>query len=47
MLAMGSVHSKIMQELTVHYNSQITVDVYTHVNMGAKRDAVDAVPKIF
>lgn len=47
MLAMGGVHPKVMQELASHYSSQITMDIYTHVNMDAKRAAVDAVSKLF
>ena len=47
MLAMGGVHPKVMQELAGHYSSQITMDIYTHVNMDAKRAAVDAVSKLF
>ena len=47
MLAMGNVHPKVMQELTGHYSSQITMDIYTHVNMDAKRQAVEAVSKLF
>ena len=47
MLAMGGVHPKVMQELAGHYSSQITMDIYTHVNMDAKREAVEAVSKLF
>lgn len=47
MLAVGGVHPKVMQELAGHYSSQITMDIYTHVNMDAKRDAVEAVSKLF
>lgn len=47
MLALSGVHPKVMQELTGHYSSQITMDIYTHVNMDAKRDAVAAVSKAF
>ena len=36
---MGGVHPKVMQELAGHYSSQITMDIYTHVNMDAKREA--------
>ena len=38
---------KVMQELAGHYSSQITMDIYTHVNMDAKKEAVAAVSKIF
>ena len=47
MLAMSGVHPKVMQELAGHYSSQITMDIYTHVNMDAKREAVAAVSKAF
>jgi integrase len=44
---MSGVHPKVMQELAGHYSSQITMDIYTHVNMEAKREAVAAVSKVF
>lgn len=47
LLAMSGVHPKVMQELAGHYSSQITMDIYTHVNMEAKREAVAAVSKVF
>lgn len=47
MLALSGVHPKVMQEPAGHYSSQITMDIYTHVNMDAKRDAVAAVSKAF
>lgn len=47
MLAMSGVHPKVMQELAGHYSSQITMDIYTHVNMDAKRDAMKAVSRKF
>lgn len=47
LLAMNGVHPKVMQELAGHYSSQTTMDIYTHVNMDAKRDAVAAVSKVF
>lgn len=37
----------VMQELAGHSSSRVTMDIYTHVNMTAKRDAVDAVSKLF
>ena len=40
LLALNGVHPKVMQELAGHYSSQITMEIYTHVNMEAKRDAV-------
>ena len=45
--ASNGVHPKVMQELAGHYSSQITMDIYTHVNMDAKREAVAAVSKVF
>lgn len=47
MLAMSGVHPKVMQELAGHYSSQITMDIYTHVSMEAKRAAVEAVSGLF
>ena len=46
MLAMNGVHPKVMQELAGHYSSQITMDIYTHVNLDAKRDAVNALSRL-
>lgn len=46
MLVLSGVHPKVMQELAGHYSSQITMGIYTHVNMDAKRDAVAAVSKV-
>lgn len=47
LLALNGVHPKVMQELVDHYSPQITMDIYTHVNMDAKREAVAAVSKAF
>ena len=47
LLALNGVHPKVMQELAGHYSSQITMDIYTHVNMDAKKEAVATVSKIF
>ena len=47
LLALSGVHPRVMQELAGHYSSQITMDIYTHVNMDAKREAVAAVSKAF
>lgn len=47
LLAESGVHPKVMQELAGHSSSRVTMDIYTHVNMTAKRDAVDAVSKLF
>ena len=47
LLALNGVHPKVMQELVGHYSPQITMDIYTHVNMDAKREAVAAVSKAF
>ncbi len=41
------MHPKVMKELAGHYSSQITMDVYTHVNMDTKREAVAAVSRLF
>lgn len=47
LLALNGVHPKVMQELAGHYSSQITMDIYTHVNLDAKKEAVAAVSKVF
>lgn len=47
LLALNGVHPKVMQERAGHYSSQITMDIYTHVNMDAKKEAVATVFKIF
>ena len=47
LLALNGVHPEVMQELAGHYSSQITMDIYTHVNMDAKREAVQAVSHMF
>ena len=36
-----------MQVLAGHHSSQITMDIYTHMDMDAKREAVEAVSKLF
>ncbi|MFU0811953.1 MAG: Site-specific integrase [Atopobium sp.] len=47
LLAEKGVHPKIMQELAGHSNARITMEIYTHVNMDAKREAVASVSEIF
>ena len=47
LLAEEGVYPKVMQELAGHYSSQITMDVCTHVNMDAKREAVASASKLF
>lgn len=47
MLAEQGVHPKVMQELAGHANAQITMDIYTHVNMDQKRDAAETVEDAF
>ncbi|MEG1751301.1 MAG: tyrosine-type recombinase/integrase, partial [Raoultibacter sp.] len=39
MMAMAGVHPKVMQELAGHASSQTTMDIYSHVNMSAKKAA--------
>ncbi len=41
-LARAGVHPKVMQELAGHANSAITMDIYTHTDMGAKFEAAEA-----
>ena len=36
-----------MQELAGNYSSQISMDIYTHVNMDSKREPVAAVSEVF
>ena len=43
MLARKGVHPKVMQSLAGHANSRTTMEIYTHVNMDAKREAVKKV----
>ena len=45
MLALEGVHPKVMQELAGHASSQITMEVYTHVNMKAKAKAASIVER--
>ena len=47
LLAIQGVHPKVMQEFAGHYSSQISMDIYTHVNMDSKRQAVDIVSAVF
>lgn len=45
MLAINGVHPKVMQELAEHADIQTTMNVYTHVNLDAKRQVVDVLDK--
>ena len=47
LLAINRVHPKVMRELAGHYSSQISMDIYTHVNMDSKRQAVESVSAAF
>ena len=47
LLAANGVHPKVMQALAGHASSKITMDIYTHVNMDAKRLALEAVSSVF
>ena len=46
-LAVNGVHPKIMQELAGHARMATTLEIYTHVNMDAKREAMRAVSDVF
>lgn len=46
-LALKGVHPKVMQELAGLASSQITMDIYTHINMWAKHQAGEAIVDIF
>lgn len=41
MLAESGVHPTVMQELAGHSSSEITLEIYTHVQMGQKIAAVE------
>lgn len=47
LLAEKGVHPRVMQELAGHSKPEITMMIYTHVNMDAKRSAVEAVSQVF
>ena len=44
-LARSGVHPKVMQALADHANCAITMDIYTHTDMTAKRDAAEALKR--
>ncbi len=46
-LAVNGVHPKVMQELAGHTRMATTLEIYTHVNMDAKREAMRAVSDVF
>lgn len=41
------VHPSILQKLAGHSTSRLTMDIYTHVNVGAQRQAVDVMQTAF
>lgn len=43
--AMNNVHPSVMQDLAGHATSRTSLDIYTHVNMDAKRDAMETIDK--
>ncbi len=47
MLAIKVVHPSIMRDFAGHSTSAITMEIYTHVNMDAKREAMKSVQSIF
>ena len=47
MLAIEGVHPKVMQELAGHSDPQTAMQVYTHVNLDAKRQAIDTLSRAF
>ncbi len=47
MLALEGVHPRLMQELAGHSDPQTSMKVYTHVNLDAKRQAVNTMSKVF
>lgn len=46
-LAVNGVKPKVMQELAAHARMATTLEIYTHVNMDAKREAMRAVSDVF
>ncbi|MBS6611827.1 MAG: tyrosine-type recombinase/integrase [Collinsella intestinalis] len=46
-LTVNGVHPKVMQELAGHTRMATTLEIYTHVNMDAKREAMRAVSDVF
>lgn len=47
LLAIKLLHPKVMQEFVGHYISQISMNIYTHVNMDSKREVAAAVSAVF
>lgn len=45
--AKQGVHPSVMQHLAGHSNARVTMEIYTHVNLDAKRDAMKALEQIF
>ncbi len=41
------VHPSVMQKLAGHKNPNITLGIYTYVNMEEKRAAMDALQEVF
>ena len=41
------VHPSVMQKLAGHKNPNITLGIYTHVNMEEKRAAMNALQEVF
>ena len=46
-LARNGVHPKVMQDLAGHARMATTMEIYTHVNMDAKREAMEMVSDVF
>ena len=47
MAAEQGVHPSVMQKLAGHSTSRLTMEVYTHVQMDAKREAMSALDAVF
>ena len=45
--AKQGVHPSVMQKLAGHSTARITMEVYTHANMDAQRDAMNAMQQVF
>ena len=47
MAARQGVHPSVMQKLAGHSTARITMEIYTHANMDAQREAMDAMQQAF
>ena len=45
--ARQGVHPSVMKKLAGHSTARITMEIYTHANMNAQREAMKAIQKAF